>query len=63
MKDKSNKKANIISIRMNDEERDAIQQLMETRNKKASVIMREAFALFKEQWEHSRGNLQLTIDN
>jgi len=54
MKDKSNKKANIISIRMSDEEREAVQQLMDSRNKKASFIMREAFALFKEQWELSR---------
>jgi len=54
MKDKANKKANIISIRMNDEERDAIQKLMDSRNKKASSIMREAFNLFKEQWELSK---------
>ena len=54
MKDKSNKKANIISIRMSDEEREAVQQLMDSRNKKASFIMREAFALFKEQRELSR---------
>ena len=54
MKDKANKKANIISIRMNDEERDAIQKLMDSKNKKASSIMREAFNLFKEQWELSK---------
>jgi len=54
MKDKSSKKANIISIRMSDEERDEIQRLMDSRNKKASFIMREAFAMFKEQWELSR---------
>ena len=54
MKDRSQKKANIISIRMSDEERDAVQRLMDSKGKKASSIMREAFALFKEQWEHSR---------
>ena len=54
MKDPQSKKANIISIRMSDEERDVIQKMMDTRNKKASFIMREAFALFKEQWEMSR---------
>ena len=54
MKDKSQKKANIISIRMSDDERDAIQKLMDSRNKKASFIMREALALFREQWELSR---------
>ena len=54
MKDRSQKKANIISIRMSDEERDAVQRLMDSKGKKASSIMREAFALFKEQWELSR---------
>lgn len=54
MKDRSQKKANIISIRMSDDERDAIQELMDTRGKKASSIMREALALFREQWEMSR---------
>lgn len=55
MKDRSQKKVNIISIRMSDDERDAIQRLMDKRGKKASFIMREAFALFREQWELSRG--------
>lgn len=54
MKDRSQKKANIISIRMSDDERDAIQKLMDTKGKKASSIMREALALFREQWEMSR---------
>ena len=54
MKEQINKKANIISIRMSDEERDTIQQIMDSRNKKASFIMREALALFKEQWEMTR---------
>lgn len=55
MKDRSQKKVNIISIRMSDDERDAIQRLMDKRGKKASFIMREALALFREQWEISRG--------
>jgi predicted transcriptional regulator len=54
MKDKSNKKANIISIRMSDDEFNTIQQIMNTRNKKASFIMREALTLFREQWEMTR---------
>jgi len=54
MKDKSSKKVNIISIRMTDDEREAVQKLMDQRNKKASFIMREALTLFKEQWEMSR---------
>ncbi|GFO65250.1 MULTISPECIES: hypothetical protein [Geomonas] len=56
MKDRSQKKVNIISIRMSDDERDAIQKLMDKRGKKASFIMREAFALFREQWELSRAS-------
>ena len=62
MKDRSSKKANIISIRMSDEERAVIQRMMETRNKKASFIMREAFSLFKEQWEMSR-HMESLIEN
>lgn len=54
MKDKSNRKANIISIRMSDDEYDVILQMMSTRNQRVSFIMREAFSLFKEQWEGSR---------
>ena len=62
MKDKNSKKANIISIRMSDEERDEVQKLMDSRNKKASFIMREALMLFKEQWEMSR-RMESPIEN
>jgi len=48
------KKANIISIRMSDEERAAVQEIMDKTNKRASNVMREAFNLFKEKWEMSR---------
>lgn len=54
MKEKTAKKANIISIRMSDEELNVIQKIMDTRNMKASFIMREALSLFREQWEMSR---------
>lgn len=54
MKDQSLKKTNIISIRVTDAERDEIQKMMDSRNKKASSIMREAFSLFREQWELSQ---------
>jgi len=50
---KQNRKSNIISIRMSDDEFNVIQEMMSTRNKRASFIMREAFWLFKEQWERS----------
>ncbi|HEY5513555.1 MAG TPA: hypothetical protein VIK40_07930 [Geomonas sp.] len=62
MKDQNTRKGNIISIRMSDEERDTIQKMMDTRNKKASFIMREAFSLFKEQWEMSR-RMETPIEN
>jgi predicted transcriptional regulator len=62
MKDSSGRKGNIISIRMSDEERDVIQKMMDSRNKKASFIMREAFSLFKEQWEMSR-RMETPIEN
>ena len=54
MKDMNSRKANIVSIRMTDEERDEVQRMMDSRNKKASFIMREAFTLFREHWEMSR---------
>jgi predicted transcriptional regulator len=62
MKDKSSRKGNIISIRMSDEERDEVQRLMDSKNKKASSIMREALTLFREQWELSR-RLETPIEN
>ena len=62
MKDKTGRKGNIISIRMSDEERDEVQRLMDSRNKKASFIMREALTLFKEQWEVSH-RMETPIQN
>jgi predicted transcriptional regulator len=62
MKDKSNRKGHIISIRMSDEERDEVQKLMDSKNKKASSIMREALTLFREQWELSR-RLENPVEN
>ena len=62
MKDKNSRKGNIISIRMSDEEREAVQQLMDSKNKKASTIMREAFNLFREQWEISR-RMESPVEN
>jgi Mg/Co/Ni transporter MgtE len=48
------KKGNIISMRMSDEERAAVQELIDQKNTRASTLMREAFLLFKEQWETNR---------
>ena len=62
MKDQNSKKGHIISIRMSDDERDVVQQLMDSRNKKASSIMREALTLFREQWEMSR-RMEMPIEN
>lgn len=51
---KNPKKPNIISMRISDEEMESIQQIMEQTNKRATDLMREAFALFASRWEVSR---------
>ena len=50
---KNPKKPNIISIRISDDEMETVQQLMDTSSKRASELMREAFTLFRAQWEIS----------
>ncbi len=50
---KNPRKPNIISLRISDEEMQAIQQVMNATNAKASDLMRDAFALIKAQWEMS----------
>ncbi|MRR54292.1 MAG: ribbon-helix-helix protein, CopG family [Deltaproteobacteria bacterium] len=41
---------NVISMRISDEERDMLQEIMETTEKSMSDIMREAMELFKSKW-------------
>lgn len=44
---------NVISMRISDEERDTLQQIMQTTQKSVSDIMREAMELFKNKWDKS----------
>jgi predicted transcriptional regulator len=44
---RENPRYNVISMRISDEERDELAQLMETTHKSISDIMREAMSLFK----------------
>ena len=55
-------KSNIVSIRMSDEEFNAMQRIMNARNKRASAVLREALVLFKEQWDLSR-RLETATEN
>lgn len=54
MKDRRSKKVNIISFRMSDVERDLIQKIVDTSDKRVSTVIREAFTEFLQQWETSR---------
>jgi len=42
---------NVISMRISDEERETLQEIMLTTQKSMSDIMREAMELFKSKWE------------
>ena len=44
---RENPRYNVISMRISDEERDELCQLMQTTQKSVSDIMREAMSLFK----------------
>jgi hypothetical protein len=41
---------NVISMRISDEERETLQEIMMTTQKSISDIMREAMELFKNKW-------------
>jgi predicted DNA-binding protein len=45
---------NVISMRISDEERETLQEIMQTTQKSMSDIMREAMELFKSTWEKPR---------
>lgn len=45
---------NVISMRISDEERETLQEIMKTTQKSMSDIMREAMELFKSKWENPR---------
>lgn len=46
---RENPRYNVISMRISDEERETLQQIMDATNKSVSDIMRDAMALFKTQ--------------
>jgi len=48
---RENPRYNVISMRISDEERDTLEQIMQTTHKSVSDIMREAMELFKRKWD------------
>jgi predicted transcriptional regulator len=48
---RENPRYNVISMRISDEERDELQELMSRTHKSVSDIMREAMSLFKGRLE------------
>ena len=55
---RENPRYNVISMRISDEERDTLEQLMNTTHKSMSDIMRDAMELLKSQLMNSRMNRQ-----
>lgn len=51
---RENPRYNVISMRISDEERDTLEQIMQTTHKSVSDIMREAMELFKSKWDKPR---------
>ncbi len=47
---RENPRYNVISMRISDEERETLQEIMQTTQKSVSDIMREAMELFKNKW-------------
>lgn len=47
------RKPYIVSMRVTDEEMDKFRQIMEMTNLSAADLMRDAFALLRQQWELS----------
>lgn len=47
---RENPRYNVISMRISDEEREALQEIMQTSQMSISDIMREAMELFKNKW-------------
>ncbi len=48
-------KPNIISVRINDDEMESFERLIQVTNMKASELMRRAFLLAKERFEAADG--------
>ena len=47
---RENPRYNVISMRISDEEREMLEDIMESTHKSVSDIMREAMILFKKEW-------------
>ncbi|MBP1752101.1 MAG: hgtR [Geobacteraceae bacterium] len=48
---RENPRYNVISMRISDEERELLQEIMNSTHKSVSDIMREAMVLFKREWD------------
>lgn len=55
---RENPRYNVISMRISDEERDTLEQIMSTTHKSVSDIMREAMDLLKGQLTSAHMNQQ-----
>ena len=55
---RENPRYNVISMRISDEERDTLEQLMNSTHKSISDIMRDAMELLKSQLTNGRLNRQ-----
>ncbi|HEX8960213.1 MAG TPA: ribbon-helix-helix protein, CopG family [Geobacteraceae bacterium] len=55
---RENPRYNVISMRISDEERDTLEQIMSTTHKSVSDIMREAMDLLKGQLTTAQMNRQ-----
>jgi len=47
---RENPRYNVVSMRISDEERELLQEIMESTHKSVSDIMREAMTLFRKEW-------------
>ena len=47
---RENPRYNVVSMRISDEEREILQEIMESTHKSVSDIMREAMTLFRKEW-------------
>lgn len=48
---RENPRYNVISMRISDEERELLQEIINSTHKSVSDIMREAMVLFKREWD------------
>ncbi len=51
---RENPRYNVVSMRISDEEREILEEIMESTHKSVSDIMREAMSLFKQEWAKPR---------